>query len=378
MPPLLKYFTVNWENGMNIGKEHFIQHENVIAESFNDTRAVFLNSRNYGLLPVDSQSYTSGKIVFRIDNQNFLKARIFQCRAVSEAGFRIEILESHHLKDLEVDMTAGLEMAKKGEESDYFIILSVDPFSRQVFGELNADEDPPRYPYTIPSFKLNVVAEKNIAKEGIQPNSFFIGKLKINQGGPEIYEDYIPPCMTMNSHSGLINFIIAVDKFFSALELDLLSIIRKIKEKNQDTSLAKSVYELAENLLNFISSNHLRLQLELPDLPPVHIFTYIASSARVIRNTIDSNSANDKEELLNYFTNWSELKQGDFEKLLVYCINFEYRHFDILFSVEQFSEFMQIIALLFDKLESLAYIGKKKETNIFVKEQKTKRSFLAD
>jgi len=26
----------------------------------------------------------------------------------------------------------------------------------------------------------------------------------------------------------------------------------------------------------------------------------------------------------------------------------------------------------------LAYIGKKKETNIFVKEQKTKRSFLAD
>ena len=89
--------------------------------------------------------------------------------------------------------------------------------------------------------------------------------------------------------------------------------------------------------------------------------------ARVIRNTIDSNSSANKEELLNYFTNWSELKQGDFEILLVYCINFEFRHFDILISMEQFSEFIQIIALLFDKLESLAYIGKKKETNIFVK-----------
>jgi hypothetical protein len=49
-----------------------------------------------------------------------------------------------------------------------------------------------------------------------------------------------------------------------------------------------------------------------------------------------------------------------------------------MYSIEQFSEFMQIIALLFDKLESLAYIGKKKETNIFVKEQTSKRSFLAD
>jgi len=363
---------------MNIGKEHFIQHENVIAESFNDVRAVLLNSRNYGLLPVDSQSATSFRTVFRIDNQNFLKVKIFQCRAVSEAGIRIEILESHHLKDLEVDISTDLDLASGGEGGDYFIILSVDPFDRQVFGELNAEEDPPRYPYTIPSFKVNLIAEKKIAKDGIHPNSFFIGKLKIDQSGTEIYEDYIPPCMTMKSHSALINFITSMDKFFSGLELDLLSIIRKIKEKNQDTTLAKSVYELADNLLQYISANHLRLHQELPDLPPIHVFTYIASAARVIRNTIDSNSANDKEELLNYFTNWSELNQGDFEKLLVYCINFEYRHFDILFNVEQFSEFMQIIALLFDKLESLAYIGKKKETNIFVKEQKTKRSFLAD
>jgi hypothetical protein len=116
----------------------------------------------------------------------------------------------------------------------------------------------------------------------------------------------------------------------------------------------------------------------MPWLSPVHLFTYIANAARVIRNAIDSNASSDKEEMLNYFTNWSELKQGDFEKLLVYCISFKYKHYDILFSIEQFTGFIQIIALLFDKLESLAYIGKKKDTNIFVKEQTTKRSFLAD
>lgn len=378
MPPKLKYFNVNWENGMNIGKEHFIQQENAFTDRIKDNRALFLNSKNFGLLPLGPESETSVKTVIKIDNQHFLKVKIFCCRAVSQGGIRIEILEEHHLPELEVDLTREIESSAKGDGDNYFVLLSVDPFNRQVFGELNADEEPPRYPFTIPGYKVNVISEKLLANEGVHPHSFFIGKFKIEQGSPEIYDDYLPPCMTVKSHIKLIDFAESVEKFFSKLELDLLSIIRKIKEKNQDTSLAKSVLSLSEHLLRYVTHNHLRLRWEIPDLPPIHLFMFIAGSARVIRNTIDSNAASNKEELLNYFTNWSELKQGDFEKLLVYCINFDYKHYDILFSIEQFTEFIQIISLLFDKLESLAYIGKKKETNIFVKEQKTKRSFLAD
>jgi hypothetical protein len=177
----------------------------------------------------------------------------------------------------------------------------------------------------------------------------------------------------------VLDFYNHVEKFFSKLELDLVSIIRKIRDKEQDTSLAMSVLYMSQKLLEFITRNHLRLRWELSDKEPVLLFAYLATAARVIRNSIDTIAAKDKEELLNYFTNWSELKQGEFEKLLVYCINFNYHHTEILVSIEQFSEVIQIIATLFDKLESLAYIGKKKETNIFVKEQKTKkRSFLAD
>ncbi|WP_372933694.1 hypothetical protein [Mariniphaga sediminis] len=378
MSPKLKYLSVNWENGMNISKEHFIQQENAFTDRLNDVLGLFLNSKNYGLLPVGAESEGAEKTVIKIDNQKFLKVKIFQCRAVCQGGTRIEILEEHQLPELEVDISKELELAAKEEGDDYFILLSVDPFNRQPFGDLDAREDPPRYPFAVPSYKVSIMSEKQLAKEGVHPASFFIGKLKIENGTPEIYDDYIPPCMTVKSHQELARFYESAGKFFSQLELDLLSIIRKINEKKQDTSLARSVLSLSENLLRYVTENHLRLQWEISDLPPIYLFMYIANAARVIRNTIDSNAAASKEELLNYFTNWSELKQGDFEKLLVYCINFEYRHFDLLFSVEQFTEFIQIIALLFDKLESLAYIGKKKETNIFVKEQKPKRSFLAD
>jgi len=362
---------------MNISKEHFIQMENAFTAEIADARGVLLNNINYGLFPVGIGSQGSVKTVIKIDNQKFLRVRIFSCQAVTRSGARIDILEEHQLPELESDISMLLDQA--GSEGEYFYILfSVNAFNRQPFGELNTFEEPPRHPYTIPGYGISLVSEKDLLAQSVQPDSLIIGKLKIEQGVPEIADEYLPSCMTVKSHMRLMEFCEMTEKIFSQLELNLLSIIRKINEKNQDTSLAKSVGTLSENLLNYISENHLRLRFEIPNQPPVFLFMYIANAARVIRNTIDSDASANKEELLNYFTNWSELKQGDFEKLLVYCINFEYRHFDTLLSVEQFGEFLQIIARLFEKLEALTYIGKKKETSIFVKEQKTGRSFLAD
>jgi len=243
---------------------------------------------------------------------------------------------------------------------------------------LQEDEEPPRYPFSTPSIKVNVISEKQIARDGNNPYSLFIGKLFLKSDKVEIFEDYIPASMTLRSHGRLLDFHSSLEKFYNQLEINLLSIISKIKEKNQDSSLAVSVLSLALNLLNFISTNNLKIRWQLVDLPPLYLFENIAGFARIIRNTIDCNTAAQKEELLNYFTNWSELKQGDFEKLLTYCINFEYDHNEISVNVDRFSEFIQIMASLFSKLESLAFIGKKKETNIFVKEQTTKRSFLAE
>lgn len=379
MPPKLKYLNVNWEDGMKINKAHFIQQDNVFAEKLNATNAAFLNNKNYGLLPPGNHSESSIKTVIKIDNQEFLKVKVFYCRAVSQGGAHIEIMEEHNLPELMVNISKEIELATKGDASDYYILLSIDVFNKQPFGELDANEEPPRFPHAFPTFKVNVISEKQVLKEGIHPFSFFIGKMNINKDNPEIYDDYIPSCRTVNSHKELIDFYNTVEKFFSKLELDLLNIVRKIKEKNQDSSLAQSVFFLSDKLLQYITNNHLKLRWDIPDNSPIMLFEYVATAGRVIRNSIDSISASDKEEMLNYFTNWTELKQGDFEKLLIYCINFEYYHSDILVSIEQFGEFIQIISTLFDKLESLAYIGKKKETNIFVKEQKTKkRSFLAD
>jgi hypothetical protein len=378
MPAPLKYYNVNWINGMKIRKDHFIQQENAFEDRMKDVAACFLNGFNYGLLPTWGSKDTSSKVIMKISNQKFLNISISQFRALTQGGARIEILEDSHPVEFSVDLTGEIEASKKEENRIFFIMLTVDQFSKEPFGELEAHEDPPRFPFTRSGLKVNLIPEKQVSREGIIPYSVFIGKILIGPDRVELFDEYLPACMTLKSHSRLIIFHSTVEKFYNQMELNILSIISKIKEKGQDSTLAQSVLNLAQNLLSFLSNNNLKLRWQLIDQPPLYLFENIASFARIVRNTIDSNTAAHKEELLNYFTNWSELKQGDFEKLLVYCINFEYNHNEISVNIDQFSEFVQIMTSLFTKLESLAYIGKKKETNIFVKEQTAKRSFLAD
>lgn len=378
MPTPLKYSNVNWVNGMKIKKDHFIQQENAFEDKVKDAAACFLNSSNYGLLPFWGSKGTSFKVDFKINNQKFLNISVSQLRALTQGGARIEILENDNPVQFSVDMTSEIEASKKEDNRMFLIMLTVDQFSKEPFGELETDEDPPRYPFAKPSLKVNLIQDNQVSREGILPFSLFIGKILIKPDRLELIEDYLPACTTINSHIRLISFHSEVEKFYNQLELNLLSIISKIKEKGQDSTLAQSVLALTQNILNFVSINNLKIKWQLIDRPPLYLFENVASFARIIRNTIDCNTAAHKEELLNYFTTWSELKQGDFEKLLVYCINFEYNHNEISNNIDQFSEFIHIMTSLFTKLESLAYIGKKKETSIFVKEQTSKRSFLAD
>ncbi len=378
MPAPIKYPDVNWINGMKITKDHFIQQENAFEDKIKDVSACFLNNFNYGLLPMWGSKDTSFSVVLKISNQKFLSVSISQIRALTQGGSRIEILESNNPLAFSIDLSGEIEASKKEDNRVFYIILNINPFLKEPFGELISDEEPPRYPFAKPSYSVSLIPEKQAPGEGILPFTLLIGKLFLKPDRIELFDEYLPACMSIKSHSTLIGFYSMVEKFYNQLELNLLSIIGKIKEKGQDSTLALSVLTLALNLLNFISINNLKIRWRIPDQPPIGLFENIAGFARIIKNTIDCNTAAHKEELLNYFTSWSELKQGDFEKLLVYCINFEYNHNEISISIDQFSEFIHIMTSLFAKLESLAYIGKKKETNIFVKEQTTKRSFLAE
>ena len=120
------------------------------------------------------------------------------------------------------------------------------------------------------------------------------------------------------------------------------------------------------------------------------MIAYTVGLARIIKNTIDLRIGSGKEELLNYLAEWCDVNQGELETLLTSIANMQYTHHDINQNLIKIIKFVKVIGKLFDTLSNLEFIGKKKESNIFVKEEqmntqaddinkpKPKRRFFAD
>lgn len=375
----LKYFHVNWMDGMKINKDHFIAMENNFSDRIKDVIGCSINKYNYGILPPLYGKDSSLKIVLNIDNQNSLRVKLFECRAITPGGSRIEIYEnSADIQGFTVPFPETAYEFDTSKENTLYIVLSVNPFSRIPVGNADPSEEPPRYPYTIPELKIHLIPEEQLSKQEMGINFLFIGKIRITEDQTEIIKDYIPPSTSIRSYPQLIILHAEFDKFFSQLELDVLNILKKIHEKELSNVLAKVVSHLSEYLIFYLSTNILYFRWMIIDQPPLAMFEFIASFARVIKNTIDANSGKEKEELLNYFSDWCNLKQGEFENILINTVNFHYDHTHIQETAVLMTQFSEVINSLFNKLSKLEYIGKKKGTNIFVKEQTAKKSFLAD
>jgi hypothetical protein len=382
----LKYHHVNWVDGMKINKNQFIALENASKDLIRDGISVWLNEHNYGLLPAFPGTGDSLNVVLTVDNQKTLRVRLFQCRAITPGGSRIEVLgNSSQLHGFAVPIPEATFEIVAGETAlTLFVVLSVNIFGRVPVGNADPAEEPPRYPSIIPQYKVHLVPEDQVSSNEMGSGFLFIGKVRITDGTPILVEEYIPPCVSVRSFPALMKAHAEFDKSLSQLEIDLLKILKKINEKEQTNVLARTVAHLSENMLYFVSTVILDFRWKVIDQPPLGMIEVIARLARLIKNTIDSNAGEAKEEMLNYFTDWCNLKQGEFEKYLHATVNFNYLHTDIYSSLLQMMQFQEVISTLFSKLSVLEYIGKKKETNIFVKEQTTpqppssKKSFLAD
>jgi hypothetical protein len=378
MPEKMNYLQVNWVDGMKINKNHFIAQENYISDRFSDVRQSGITPYNYGLLPSWDDKETPVKIVIYLDNQHTLRVKVFECNAVTPGGGRIFISETIDIQGFTVPLPETVYEVNPNNQEDLFIALSVNEFKHMPVGTLDPAEEPPRHPFTVPECKVHLIPESQLGKKESGLNLLLIGKVHVTEKGTELDKEYIPPCSSIQSHPRLVSYHAEFDKFLSQLEVDTVTIIKKIRDKEQTNTLAVTLETISEPLLYFLSTSILGFRWNIPVEPPLHMVEQIARCARIIKNALDANAGKAKEELLNYFTEWCTLNQGDFESILFKTVNFEYQHSNLQKTLATMAQFAEIISTLFSKLSTLEYIGKKKETSIFVKEQTAKKSFLAD
>ena len=376
---------VNWVDGMKINKNHFIGMENAMMSTLHSSNSNNVTPVNFGLLPSLKNAQNSIDMSISIDGQSTIHVTLNTCRAVTLGGYEINISEEtkalleqsgHILKhQYNLDVT----------DEEWFIVLYVNPFNKIPVGDADPNEDPPRHPFVLSDYKIDVIPKSESSKHEMGLYHITIGKVAMVGEDPVLVEDFIPPCRSIQSHPDLKFTYIEVGSFLNQMEKYSMHIVQKIHQKKQTNDLAHMVLHLSQKTGEYLNGVIPEFRLKDKYEAPVIMLTKLVSLARVIKSALDVFIGTGKEELLNYLTDWCDLNQGAFENVLIDMIELEYVHTNINESLYKTSAFTRLMLSLYKKLNELDYIGKKSDSNIFVKEEivdnievKSRRSFLLD
>ncbi|MBO9620617.1 MAG: hypothetical protein J7539_16460 [Niabella sp.] len=367
-----EYKPVNWVNGMKINKNHFIAQQYATQSQQALSNTVFLNDHNYGLLPI-STTIEPPKIWVTVDNMQQVSVRILACTAITRGGYVIRF--SSDSTDSANPLSAripGLSVPfkeLKGKADEYYVIISVDPYNPVPTGVANPEEQPIRLPFTEPAYTVSLLPVAETSLNTLGAFQLPVGKVIIRDQTVALEEDYIAPCTSINSHGSLVQHHAETEQFFGRMELNALQILQKILQKNQQNDLIDPVRKLSEQVLFYISQVYGNYRHSALFGTPVELITVVSGLARTIKNAIDIYIGSAKEEMINYFTEWCNVNQGELEDEITDITNYRYDHLNIRQGIDKNVKFCALILQLFTNLAALDYIGKKKETGIFVKEK---------
>jgi hypothetical protein len=374
-----KRYFINWIDGMKITRDHFIEMENAIIYQQHSGNRLLINPYNFGILP-SGDGGSALDISCSVDAAGHANISVNHCKAITTGGFIVDIdTGSPELEGLNIGLKDFDLQTIKSTSDRFYIVLKVNPYDHVPVGQANPAENPPRHPYSMPEYGVFIVPVEQMNKAGFGDFFLVIGKMLIKDGIPVTDMDYISPCSRISADERLKVIETRTTGFFNKLESDIMVIIRKIHTKQQKSPLANSVLLLAEKLSFYLASQITQQRLYMKYSAPVTLFEAISRLASVFRNLLNSQLPESKEEMMNYFSDWCNLRQGDLEKMLSEVADSDYNHYEISAVMSKHMAYVETMSLLFGTLSTLDYIGKRRDTHIYIKEEvKPKKSFLAE
>ena len=369
----LTHLPVNWIDGMKISRKHFEETEYFIHEQVRDGAAKQITDFNFGILPAEKSFDLSVSCDFSQQINIELKA----CKAITPNGSRIQILPEDAIKVItnfkSIAVKFGLQSA---QSQNLYIVLSVNLFKRMPAGEPMMEESPPRHPFTQPELKLDVIPAEQI-NTGKLADSLVIGKITFQNGELLFQKDFIPSCTAVYSLPVLMEWYSRFRQHLDSWELYCIKIVQKINSKTQTqqpNSLANSIQKLSEKILEQLVLQKLYFQWIIPTSAPIFFCGMLLKNIHYLNTVVLCYTEKDREEMLNYFAEWTDVQAGTIENQTLKALQLQYNHYDIQSVLMEINQVYTAYIQIFLKLSQLEFIGKRKGQNIFVIEQEVKET----
>ncbi len=366
MIPKIKHNAVNWIDGMKISKSHFAETNHFIYDHIRDGISLQLTSFNYGLLPPLFGEKNSLTFTVKETQSESYKVSLSQCRAITQGGCRIEVLEGN--EEITSTIQVAADIAKKGT-GVFDVVLTINPFIRLPTGSPNAEEQPPRHPFEKPTIEISVVPSDQIKASELGEHFIIIGRLHYKSNEFVFDQRFIPACTSIVAHPALKTIYNTIGGYLNGIQNYSTNIVKKVLDNSQDSGIAQNVRHVCERLVYNTSASFFRFRSMLPQQSPIYVVEMFSQLANEVKVSINGHKEKDREELLNYFKEWTDLTPAQFMGILDEVIDIEYDHNDCYDSLAKVDYMLSILASLLDKLNSLELIGRKKERDIFVREK---------
>lgn len=350
----LTHHPVNWINGMAFSEAHLNSEYLAIQDRIRDAIAINLSSTNYGLLGGDNhRKYTDN---FR-DNISSEKAEVSFCRAVTQNGSRVEILDNTW-KELNVPMSELIGEKNLNSANFWYVLLIIHPFSRIADGIEDEKETPRRKPHNRPQYSLELFSMHDLEKDSLT-NAIPLAKFENLSSGLRKVEDYIPPCTRLNSHKILIERYEIYDNYLHRLKDSSKKIVDKIKHKRINTRgeqnlLADDIDRVCKKYLDLFAESYDQYKIGIVDKAPINLVEFFARLTRILLHTIET--GNDKNHILKYFHQYiTDKRVAELSSIIKRPFESNYVHYDTLESLYDIDEFLATFDDIFSALEKLDY-----------------------
>ena len=366
-----KYFPVNWIDGMKINKNHFIEQDNAAMDALQGMVSLGLSPLRFGVLPASAAGEETFNVKIAFDNQSSIRVSVLACQAVTSGGVHISLPAFSTVGQTDTGniLTTSFPFSASNSESNWWIFLFAHPYEKQAAGSPDLAENPPRFPNALPTYTLQLVSESNYKQQAYHPYGIAVGKVSIVSNDVRIEADYIPPCFSINAHPDLLSLHGELDSYLANVELNCSEIVQKIFKKNQQNEISELVMFLCDRVMQYLGQAITSMRWNMVYNAPAAMFETISSLARVMKNSIDMRTGSGKEEMMNYMSEWCELKQGELETMLSSLANTNFNQNDINKNIQKIVLFVKVTSRLFETLSKLEFIGKRRESGIFVKEE---------
>lgn len=360
------YLPLNWVDGLKLTSRHFIENQHSQTEALNNEAARNIASYNYGLGDYFDSTASNLEIEISGDTVLTVSVKLKSCNAITQGG--IPIFYYDGLYGDYVPCATIPESSAQSESSVYAVIVSVDPYQQIPVGEPDPDEIPLHHPYVLPSIGLHLIPKSQVNKPFFTKNFLQIAEVCKQGNTYTLNRNYIPPVQRSAYHTDVKAFILQLSQTLDNIRNNIILIYsRNISERRRGI-LTDNTLLLCKAFFSFYDHQIFFIKQLAPELPPIYLVQAMNELANSISSTLQSISEAEKEELLQYYYEWTDIIPSDFIKGIEDVTALVYSHTDISHSLQVTSIFISLLSRMFKKMCELEYIGMARE-NIVVSDE---------